>query len=403
MTCDTESISPVMLTEFMALAGTKVWEERAAYLHSLGAPHSLAGRAALQHHALEWAVLRLREQNTPPNLAQRHLLALAAEAVTLDRSLSPAGRERFRTMITDCLQGDGTLVPLFHLLRVAARHRATGYEVHFAGLQDGAVSDLLISDGQAIATLACETVSAEEGRPLNRGDWFTLVDRVNPDLQRWLSAHPGRYLLKMTLPDGLSEPSRIPELHGKIMTMLENQQRVDPGRDAFLRLDPLIIAGAQHGASTAGPNLQNGLPRQLRQQFGPEAHLAVTACPSGASVCVMTAQAGQDNAIASTVVRRMAEAVARLDRGYPGIISVFLDDLEREEWLRLRETLELEGVVRRFLASPGARSVVAASCASRIEMLGMANATPGGEIRFRNPAHPAARDTALQRAVMSSM
>lgn len=404
MTCLSEPTSPTILADFMALAGMRVWEERAAYLHSLGAPHSLAGRAALQHHALEWAVLRLREQSAPPNLAQRHLLALVTEALRLDQALNAAGRDRFRAMITDGLQGDGTLVHLFHVLRVAMRHRAHGYVVNFVGLEDGAEADLRISEGNTVASLACETVSAEEGRPLNRSDWFTLVDRVNPDLQRWLSAHPGRYLLKMTLPEGLGEPSRIPDLHRKIMTMLDGQRRSDPGRDAFLRLDPLIVAGARNSHVTDQGNASNAaLPLQLRQQFGPEAQLAVTACPAGASVCVMAAQAGQVNAIAGVVVRRMASAVARLENGQPGIVSIFLDDLEREEWRRLRDTLELEGAARRFLAGPAARPVVAASCASRMEMLGMVDAAPDGEVRFRNPSHPAARDPGLQKAVMSSM
>ena len=46
-------------------------------------------------------------------------------------------------------------------------------------------------------------MTAEEGRGVHRGAWFRLADRIDPDLQIWLAAHPGRYLLKMTLPNGL--------------------------------------------------------------------------------------------------------------------------------------------------------------------------------------------------------
>ena len=69
------------------------------------------------------------------------------------------------------------------------------------------------------AEIACDVVSAENGRGVHRGAWSNLCDRVDPELQTWLASHPGRYLLKMTLPQGLKD---IPEgealgaLHGRI-------------------------------------------------------------------------------------------------------------------------------------------------------------------------------------------
>ena len=74
--------------------------------------------------------------------------------------------------------------------------------------------DLRVTREGVVAEVACETVSAEEGRPVHRGDWCALVDRVHPELQTWLAAHPGRYLLKMTLPEGLSGPDKAVELQG---------------------------------------------------------------------------------------------------------------------------------------------------------------------------------------------
>jgi hypothetical protein len=88
------------------------------------------------------------------------------------------------------------------LLRTAALHRARGFSVHFAGLEDGAPFDLLLSRDRTEAEIACHVVSAEEGRHLHRGAWFHLADRIDPGLRTWLAAHPGRCLLQVTLPDG---------------------------------------------------------------------------------------------------------------------------------------------------------------------------------------------------------
>jgi hypothetical protein len=116
----------------------------------------------------------------------------------------------------------------------------------------------------------------------------------------------------------------------------------------------------------------------------------------------MAARAGRENEVAQAAARRLAAISDRLSGTRPGILAVFLEDLDRGEWRALRETLELEGAVRRFLTTPPARPVVAVSCASRMELLGLPEAAPDGELRFRNPSHPDGRNPDLAGAVSSS-
>jgi hypothetical protein len=145
------------------------------------------------------------------------------------------------------------------------------------------------------------------------------------------------------------------------------------------------------------------MPR-LREEFGPEAHLAVSAGDGG--LFVLAARAGQQNEVAAAVRRRMGEIVpARLTGTRPGILAMFIEDTDRLEWRLLREKLELEGEARQFLTNPAARVVVAITCSSRLELFGIGtpDAAPDGELRFRNQAHPAAKQTDLGPAVMSSM
>ncbi|HYZ62450.1 MAG TPA: hypothetical protein VE650_08340, partial [Acetobacteraceae bacterium] len=96
---------------------------------------------------------------------------------------------------------------------------------------------------------------------------------------------------------------------------------------------------------------------------------------------------------------------ARLTGSRPGILAMFIEDTDRIEWRLLRERLELEGQARQFLTHPDARAVVAVTCSSRLELFGLPepDAAPEGELRFRNPAHPAAKTPALAPAVLSSM
>ena len=327
----------------------------------------------------------------------------AAATVRLSRRLTPVGRERLRAALAEAITGHGTLIALFHQVRTALLHQSRGFDVSHAGLEEGASFDLLLSRDGMRAEVACDVVSAEEGRGVHRGAWFRLADRIDPDLQTWLAQHPGRYLLKMTLPAGLrgdldgkdSDTSALATLHARIRTMLESRVRHDHDEAIVLRLDPLVLAGAQAQ--------ELGLMTSLRKEFGPEAHLAVTTAQN--SVFVMAARAGQENNIAAAMRRRMgAVAPTRLTGERPGILSMFVEDTDRDEWRGLRDRLELEGEARRFLTDPEARSVVAVSFVSRMELFGARepDSAPEGEVRFRNPGHPAARVAALAPSVVSS-
>lgn len=391
---------PADLDRFLSLCGSRLWTKRLGEIGQRTRQSSLSGRAAQQRHAVELVLARLVDPKAMANASQpeRRVLAYAREASKLAATLPAPRRARLREQIAAGLTGEQTLVPLFHQLRTAALHRSRGFTVEYAGLLDDAPFDLLITREGVTAEVVCEVVSAEEGRHVHRGDWCALVDRVNPDLQTWLAAHPGRYLLKMTLPEGMATDQQVAGLHRRIADLLQAERRQDSSADAILKLDPLVLAGAQA--------VGKGLPAQLRAQFGDEAHLAVTAADGGGSVFVMAARAGQENSIAGAMARRCGlVAESRLSGTRPGILAIFVEDVDRNEWRGLRERLELEGAARRWLTEPAARHVVAVACSSRMELFGLAppDAAPEGELRFRNPGHPAGKLPALAPAVASSL
>jgi hypothetical protein len=100
--------------------------------------------------------------------------------------------------------------------------------------------------------------------------------------------------------------------------------------------------------------------------------------------------------------RRLAAiAPARLTGDRPGILAMFLDDTDPLEWRTLREQLLLEGEARQFLTFPEAKPVIAVTCASRYELV--KTGAPEGDLRFRNPMHPAAKSLALAPAVVSTV
>jgi hypothetical protein len=155
---------------------------------------------------------------------------------------------------------------------------------------------------------------------------------------------------------------------------------------------------------TAAQADEKGLISALRREFGPEAHLSVTA--SGGGIFVMAARTGRENDVAASVRRRMeALAPVRLSGARPGILAMFIDDTDRSEWMSLRHTLELEAEARQFLIHRDARPVVAVTFASRVELFGGASpeGAEDGELRYRSPTHPAARWAALGPAISQAL
>jgi hypothetical protein len=302
--------------------------------------------------------------------------------VALHRELSPSGRFRLVESLATALHGDGTLVPLFHLLRTAELQRSRGFRIEFAGLEDGAEWDLVIRRDTLEAEIACGVVSAEDGRLVPRHAWVHLTDRVEVDVLTWLGANPGRHLLTMTLPRGIGNG-----MDQRIRNLLHSRRRWDHDDAGVLRLTPLAL-----------------VEHSLRCEFGAEAHLSVISAEPG--VMVMAARAAVLDEVGAVMRRRLGDlAPTRLSGVRPGIIAMFVEDIDAGEWRGLRERLELESEARQFLAGKAADPVVAVTCASRFEMLGMASpdAAEGGELRFRNPAHPAARSPVLAPVVLSSV
>ena len=397
MTADLKTI-----LAFIACVGPKRWSDRMAEIGREAARSQRVGRALAQQHAVEVTIERLRRGGcagvrTP---AEMCVIDLVREAVVTDAELSQTGRARFRAALAAAMVNETTLVPLFHILRTAALQRSRGFAVHFAGFEDGAGFDLLLGRDGAEAEVVCDVISAEAGRDVHRGAWVQLVDRIDADLQTWLSDHPGRYLLKLTLPQGLNaDETRLAALQQRISKMLQSSSRAENDEACVLRLDPLMLAAAQ--ASDAV--VETGLMSSLRREFGHQAHLAVT--QAGAGVFVLAARAGREDEVAVAIRRRMAAlAPARLTGTRPGILAMFVEDTDRTEWRHLRDRLELEGEARQFLTHPEAKGVVAVTCASRLELLGgtAPDAASDGELRFRNPAHPAAKAAGLAPAVLSS-
>jgi hypothetical protein len=397
-------LSPI--EQFVIFVGPDLWAARISEIAARSAAANRLGGVIRQSHALELALERLRSRGAGtasaaaavPSVPEQKLHDILVAIVSAIERLTAAGAERLRERLRAGLNGDRSLVESFHLFRTAALHQARGFSLSFTGLEQGTPYDFLLSRDGVEMECVCATISAEAGRDVHRRAWAQFCDRIEGQMKPWLGTRPGRYLLKMTLARGLRDgrPELIEALHARVLAMLAGGARLDQDETAVLRIEPLTVSGTS-------PTVESLMTR-LRREFGPEAHLSVSASADG--VWAMAARAGRRNEVAA-VIRAHLDTLApgRVSGERPAILSLFVEDLDRPEWRGLRESLELEGAARHFMTCGGAAAVVAITCYSRMEMFGLAgpDAVAEGELRFRNPAHPAAKNPALAPAILSSV
>ncbi len=398
------ALSPI--EQFVLFVGRDVWAARLADIASRSAASNRFGGVLKQRHALELALDRMRARaaetpsaaGMPPSVAEQRLHVIVETIVSTIQRLDAAGTGRLRARLQAGLRDDGSLVDSFHLFRTAALHQARGFSLAFTGLEQGTPYDFVLTRDGVEMECVCDTLSAEAGRNVHRRAWAQFCDRIEGRIKGWLGTRPGRYLLKMTLARGLHDgrPDLLDALQARVLAMLENGTRLDQDETAVLRVEPLTMPASS-------PSI-DGLMARLRQEFGPEAHLSASACADG--VWAMAARAGRRNEVAAVVRARLDQlAPSRVSGSRPAILSLFIEDIDRAEWRGLRESLELEGAARHFLTCGAAAAVIAVTCYSRMEMFGLSgpDAVAEGELRFRNPAHPAAKNPALAPAILSSM
>ncbi|WP_459695695.1 hypothetical protein [Acidisoma sp. C75] len=388
--------------QFVLLAGEALWSARLADIGARIEATRRCGTVVKQRHALERAIERLRGRADgmgATSVAEARLRAILAEAALAVESLSPDGRARLAARVEAALTGDGRLVELLHLFRTAALQRARGFDLRYAGLEDDAPYDLLLTREGSEVECVCHMVQAEAGRDIHRLAWAALCDGVEARLKPWIGERPGRYLLKMNLARGLRDGDApvLAAIQGRICALLDRGGRICQDEQAVLRIEPLVL-----GTGTV-PSTE-GLLAGLRSEFGPEAHLAVTT--TGESVWAMAARAGRRNDVSGHMRRDLESlAPARVSGTRPAILALFFEDMDRGEWRVLMDSLELEGAARQYMTMPDAAPVVAVTCYSRMEMFGLSgpDAAAEGELRFRNPAHPAAKIAGLAPAIQSSL
>lgn len=309
------------------------------------ADQPLLRRAIRRRYLLELAMEQLfrrlnkRGESRPLPEEYRVLASVAGAIAEIAEALPAKPRKELNARIAQGLTGEGSLVSVFHLAATAQRFVSLGFRVSFPDLAGKAPYDLLVEKGGQSAEVACVTVPADVGRAIHSGDWDQLVGQLDPALQSYVERRPGRYILKLSMPEGIAGSRGVTAIRDEVVRLLSDGTRVARSDTVVLKLDPLTLAPERL--------TEDNLHRRLETQFGHTANLAISI--DGESVFVVAARSGKPDDIARGVLTQIADVPRRFSGERPAMLFTLVDDLSPAEWVDLRDRMELEVAGRELL------------------------------------------------------
>ncbi len=377
------------MRRFMGVVGRRAWTAR---MRSLEA--HIAGQPALRHvvqrrHLLEMAFDQLdrRVRRAGPDRPLPPQYAALAEIAGLvgdtAEALNAKGEKALKARLAAALEDGGALSAALHPFAVARRFLQLGFSVSFPDLEDKAPYDLLVEKDGTAAEVVCVAVASDAGRSVDSADWSRLVGEIDGAMQAYVDGRPGRYVLKLSLPEGLAGDTGIADIRDAVVELLADNQRSARAESVVMKLDPLNLG--------SDPISQDDLHQVLRAQFGPAASLAIGMF--GDSAFAIAGRSGKPDDIARGVLDQLVDVPRRFGGDRPGLLFTLVDDVSAVEWTSLRDRMELEVAGRELLNRAENAPVHSVAFVSVADMV---TEGPPGFARHRslcvlNPKHPQAR------------
>jgi hypothetical protein len=381
------------IRQFMGLVGRPAWTARVRALENQIKRQPTLRHAIRRRYLLEMAFdqldRRVRNRNETRALPEQSAALAEIAGVIGDAAeiLTKAGRATLQERLRAAFGDDGNLAEALHPFAVARRFLELGFTVAFPGLEKDTPHDLLVAKDGIDADVVCVAVGSDPGRAVNSDDWFQLIDLIDPALRAYVVDRPGRYLLKLSMPKGLSNAKAIPGIRDAVLDLLSQNQRSARAESVVMKLDPLSMPANRVDQET--------LHQRLQAQFGPGASLAIGV--DGESAFAVAGRSGKPDNIAAGVLQQMVDVPRRFGGERPGLLFTLVDDVSAVEWTNLRDQMELEVAGRELLNRTENAPVHSVAFLSVADLV---SAGPPGFARYRslcvlNPKHPQADSEAL--------
>ena len=330
---------------FLRTTGQTNWEKKITKINSLPFFQSPSPNAYLNHLANRNPLIRhietylrlekdgkvLRNHATPD-------LMKACGYLKVINALFHQNETAVRPKLNSILFDDETLRAFLFELDIAIHFILCGYDVQFVDLQNFGTFDLLVSDGLAELEVECKTKSADAGRKITRSNFYLLCDVLVAELAPLTDSFAvlfkcdGRLIGNQELFHAVAEEIRK-----------SRSARRDNGQVNTLRFEIRNLSSGLQIRTNEDAALS------LAPHWSPDAHYFVW---SNRETLIVGCESVDEDRVLKAIYEDLKHGAGQLSKTRPSILTCRLEDIEDEDWSKLRGRTGLAAMSARLLGGP---------------------------------------------------
>jgi hypothetical protein len=330
---------------FLKATGTENWERKIAKLKSLPkfrspSPNVYSAYLASKNPLLEAVARYLSLEKEGKSLRKNAgpaLMKVSGYLKVINAVVHRGGTatlQKVRSLVLD----DETVRSFLFELDIAINYFHRGYDVQFVDLQDLGTYDLLVSEGQTELEIECKTKSADAGRKITRRNFYLLCDVLAADLApltksfALLFKTDGRLSGSQELFHSVSEEIKQCRNAGRDNGQVENL------RFEILNLSPGFQVKTNEEAAIA-----------LAPHWSPDAHYFVL---SNVETLIVGCESTDKNRVLKAIYEDLKRGAGQLSKTRPSMLACQLEEIDDEDWTKLRGESGLAAMTARLLGNP---------------------------------------------------
>lgn len=233
---------------------------------------------------------------------------------------------------------DDTLRAFLFELDIAIHFFHRGYEVEFVDLHELGTYDLLVSDGQCELEVECKTKSVDAGRKITRGNFYLLCDVLVAELAPLteslavLFKCDGRLVGRQELFHAVAEEIKRCRIAGR------DKGQADNLWFEILDLPPGLQVRTNEEAVAA-----------LASHRTPDAHYFVW---SNVETLIVGCESTDRDRVLKAIYADLKHGAGQLSKTRPSMLACRLEEIDDEDWTKLRGESGLAAMTGRLLGNP---------------------------------------------------
>lgn len=337
-----------MLRRFIGITGWDPWKRRFKAFESWIAANPLMENFIAERYPVEIALAQAKNHialsgRLPTRITsseQYRLFSFISMTVRVYQRLNAEAQKRFAGAIRGALRSDSGLSPFVAEMVVAGHLMAKSFDVEFHDFEGGGGFDFLATKEDVELEVECKHISGDIGRQIHKKKLYDLGGVSFAHIADALNRNPGGQFVRIKLPGRLTgQTEQLTRISDYISVALMRRTNIDQPKSISVEYEAFSIVGTPFDSLGNETGLKEAVRDYLERKFGAiNPHVLMHFRPNHGAV-VLVVESEQRDKVMKGIISQLKEAGrSQLTGKRPGILCVYLSDMDYEQLRRLAES-----------------------------------------------------------------